>query len=697
MRSSIHALKSRRRTQPRIDVLEDRQLLSTITVNTTADETAADSTMSLREAIELSDGTLSVSALSTQEKAQVSGAVGSTNTIDFNIPTTDPGHNATTGVWTIAVNSDLPVISTNAAVIDGYSQPGAAKNTLAQGDNAKLAIALAAGGSFGVRLAQSGSQLFGLDIENFAQSGVLITAPGNVQVAGCFIGTDASGEVAAGDGTGVAIDSSSNTIGGPGVGDRNVISGNSYYGVNVPAGAENFLNITPTGNLVENNIIGLDAAGTKALGNHEEGVVDNGSGDIYGGTAPGTGNVISGNGNSGLTATGSVTIQGNYCGTDATGNVAIGNGTSGEGISDLGVTSTTISTVITNNLVSGNYIGIEVSSDSQDVAVSQASESPSSFTISGNLIGTNAAGTAALGNTEYGLYLFVAETATVVNNVISGNGTGVFDENIQNWATTLFQGNKIGTDRTGQAPIGNTGAGISQLNSSNVTIGGTAAGQGNVIAYNGSYGIRAGGSTSDLFTRNSIFDNAKAGILANSAVVPPVLSFTPNAGSTGTLDGTLAESPNASYVVEIFSDPTQPLPGQEQGKTFLEDGDGHDRRFGKWHVLVDRTRRRILHGRCDLPLQWHVEFLKRGRFGGAGGLADCCLIVGQSIDRRSFGDLHGRGDRAVLPGNTDGNSHLYHRRPGTDARDPRARRRQRPSPLHHLDAIRRTAHDLRFL
>src|SRR5580704_2877152 len=103
MRSSIHALKSRRRTQPRIDVLEDRQLLSTITVDTTADETAADSTMSLREAIEVSNGTLSVSALSTQEKAQVSGAVGSANTIDFNIPTTDPGYNATTGVWTITV------------------------------------------------------------------------------------------------------------------------------------------------------------------------------------------------------------------------------------------------------------------------------------------------------------------------------------------------------------------------------------------------------------------------------------------------------------------------------------------------------------------------------------------------------------------------------------------------------------------
>ncbi len=40
------------------------------------------------------------------------------------------------------VNSDLPTINTNAAIIDGYSQPGASKNTLANGDNAKLAIAI---------------------------------------------------------------------------------------------------------------------------------------------------------------------------------------------------------------------------------------------------------------------------------------------------------------------------------------------------------------------------------------------------------------------------------------------------------------------------------------------------------------------------------------------------------------------------
>ena len=74
---------------------------------------------------------------------------------------------------------------------------------------------------------------------------------------------------------------------------------------------------TPLGNTVENNIIGLTAAGTAVLGNDQAGVAD---------TAPGTmigpGNVISANLIgvliSGATAT-DVTVIGNLIGTDSTG------------------------------------------------------------------------------------------------------------------------------------------------------------------------------------------------------------------------------------------------------------------------------------------------------------------------------------------------------------------------------------------
>ena len=55
--------KLRRKKRTQLEVLEDRQLLATITVNTTADSTTAGATLSLRQAIEVSDGSLAVSSL----------------------------------------------------------------------------------------------------------------------------------------------------------------------------------------------------------------------------------------------------------------------------------------------------------------------------------------------------------------------------------------------------------------------------------------------------------------------------------------------------------------------------------------------------------------------------------------------------------------------------------------------------------
>src|SRR5262249_45308006 len=148
-----------------------------------------------------------------------------------------------------------------------YSQPGSSKNTLAHGDNAKLTIELRGPlSSFsGLTIAQQGSRIFGLDIQRF-QDGVEITAGGNVQVAGCFIGTDPTGESYATNGNGVVIENSYNLIGGPNVADRNVISGNTGgSGIYVEDQKYNVLGIEPTGNVIENNFIGLDATGTKVV------------------------------------------------------------------------------------------------------------------------------------------------------------------------------------------------------------------------------------------------------------------------------------------------------------------------------------------------------------------------------------------------------------------------------------------------
>jgi hypothetical protein len=571
--------KSLRRKPLKVELLEDRQLLATIAVNTTADDSTADSTLSLREAIEVSNGTLAVSSLSTQEQAQVSGAVGASNTINFNIPTTDPGYSAATGVWTIKLQSALPAISTDSAIINGYSQPGALENTLAQGDNARLTIALdGAGAAIGLTIAQPGSQVLGLDIAHFANDGVLVTAAGNVQVAGCFISTDPTGETADGSATGVEIDNSSNLIGGPNVADRNVLSGsgNDFTsdfahngdGIYVPDKANNPLGITPSGNVIENNIIGLDAKGTKVLDNGNVGVEDDGSGDVYGGTAAGLGNVISGNFFADLSTTGNVTIEGNYIGTDVTGTVAVqGTQPTGEGIISMEpATATSIAMTITNNLISGSYKGIELI---------QTVGSQSSYTIANNLIGTDASGSRALVTKGVGIDLQSVENATVQDNVISAYETGVRTTTATpsgELQHDVFQGNLIGTDKTGTVALGNTLHGIEIESGTGITIGGTDPGQGNVIADNGYYGIYLVAGEQIQITRNAIFGNAQQGIyenyLTNGPIGPPTLTFTPGTGGTGTLSGTIASAKkNASYVFEIFSDPTSQL---GVGQTFVQ-------------------------------------------------------------------------------------------------------------------------------
>jgi parallel beta-helix repeat protein len=565
--------KLRRKTRMRLELLEDRQLLATLTVNTTADGASPDATLSLRQAIDVSDGTLAVSSLSTQEQAQVSGAVGTSNIIDFNIPTSDSGYSAATGVWTIAIQSALPAISTNAAIINGYSQPGALENTLAQADNAKLVIAIDGAGlgtADGLTIGQPGSQVSGLDIENFLGDGIVITSGGNVQVSGNFIGIDPTGETAAPNGYGVVLENSLNTIGGPNVGDRNVISGNSSdgYGVYVPDQAENPLNIIPTGNLIENNFIGTDAAGTKGFSKGQSGVADFGSGNTYGGTTAGLGNVISGNAGDGLKSTGNITIEGNFVGTDATGNAALGNGGFGLACGGAVGSNAAITIVISNNVVSGN--------GESGISVQPASQTLSTFTITNNLIGTNAAGTAALGNASVGLQLGSVENATVLNNLISGNNLGVqlsgFGPDVEH---NVFQGNLIGTDKTGLVALGNTEGGMYLSAAIGNAIGGTGPGQGNVIAFNGLNGIYVSGGDQNLLTQNSVFGNTGPGIQfvsgANGSVAAPVMTFTPGAGGSGTLAGTLTEKANATYIVEVFSNPSVPVAGQEQGKTFVQD------------------------------------------------------------------------------------------------------------------------------
>jgi len=96
-------------------------------------------------------------------------------------------------------------------------------------------------------------------------------------------------------------------------------------------------------------------------------------------------------------------------------------------------------------------------------------------------------------------------------NVISGNtGIGLDLGNVSN---DLVQGNFIGTDLGGTIQLGNNGTspnqdGILITGGGNNTIGGTAAGEGNTIAFNTGPGVQVGQSAGDATTGNSIRGNA---------------------------------------------------------------------------------------------------------------------------------------------------------------------------------------------
>ena len=150
----------------------------------------------------------------------------------------------------------------------------------------------------------------------------------NNAVSGNLIGTDLTGTVALGNAAnGVSVfHAPSNTIGGKATGAGNVISGNGTYGVSI-FGAD------ASSNNVQGNSIGTDITGTRDLGNVSSGVFVSAPGNIIGGTLPGAGNLISGNGFVGVRINGALasgnSVAGNLIGTQVDGTSPLGNTTEG--------------------------------------------------------------------------------------------------------------------------------------------------------------------------------------------------------------------------------------------------------------------------------------------------------------------------------------------------------------------------------
>ena len=352
----------------------------------------------------------------------------------------------------------------------------------------------------------------------------------NNLIYGNFIGTDYSGNLELGNGRhGVVIyDGVQGTqVGGTGTGQGNIISGNTSSGVIIDGNGVS----TTSGNVIQANIIGLNAAGTATLGNGESGVriFGDAGANTIGGPTSSARNVISGNidGIYIQEADGSV-IQGNYIGTDATGLIDLGNSDRGIQL-ESGANNTTVggTSAGARNVICGN--------DNDGIIIADGANPGQNATgniVQGNYIGAAADGTTALGNTGHGVHL-----TTVDNNTIGGTATGAGNIIANNsWAGVQIQDNTA---------TGNT---IS----------------GNAIYANGGLGIDLG---NDGVTANDAGDGDGG---ANNLQNFPVLSKTVTNGVDSiTVEGALNSTANSYFRIEFFASGTADGSGYGEGETYL--------------------------------------------------------------------------------------------------------------------------------
>lgn len=190
-------------------------------------------------------------------------------------------------------------------------------------------------------------------------------------------------------------------------------------------------------------------------------------------------------------------------------------------------------------------------------------------TVSGNRIGTTPAGTAAIPNSSSGIYLVSGASQNLVSgNVISGNGDGFgYGILIADPGTddNVISSNLIGLRPDGGA-LGNAFAGIGISNGSKDSII-----YQNRIAHNASLGISMydAPTTGHTIRENSISNHGFAGIAigpANHTQTQPSLSSAVSDTGGLTLSGSLNSAPSSAFRIEFFANDA---PGWGGGATFI--------------------------------------------------------------------------------------------------------------------------------
>ncbi len=411
------------------------------------------------------------------------------------------------------------------------------------------------GGGHGVRMSgtATGTMIGGSSpadrntISGNGNAGVLFYGAGvsGNSIQGNYIGLGVDGSTGIGNsncGICSANGANTNTIGGDGAGEGNIISSNGVGAIYFAGSGGS--------NVIQGNYMGTDYLGTSVRGNNNFGItIDENDNNTIGGSNAGARNIISGNSGAGLSLTGgsnSNTVSGNYIGLGSDGSTVIGNGSGGVYIENPSSNNTIGGTTSdARNIISGN----------SDSGVVIAGSTANTNVVSGNYIGTDSTGAIDKGNATYGIVLDNSSSNTVGGttgvtvggnctgacNVISGNGAdgiwfyGDFAD------SNNIKGNYIGTDVSGNIGLGNSNSGINITNSSDSNlIGGSTAAERNIISDNDYHGIgmySSANALNNVISGNYIgtgadgttdLGNAWEGVYANDHVQSTLIGGTTN-------------------------------------------------------------------------------------------------------------------------------------------------------------------------
>ena len=369
--------------------------------------------------------------------------------------------------------------------------------------------------------------------------------------------------------------------------------GSTIKGLDIVNFTGNGIVVLSDGNSILGNFVGVDPTGTTRAPN---------------GTFPSSGDGIR-----------IVSASNNLIGSTLVADRNIASGNAINGIHVLG----SISAPATGNLIQGNFVG--VAADGKSSVGTRTEPAPAPGAAEGNNLGGIEISGGEL-NT-------VGGTAAGARNVVGFNGIGI---QLNNGAQlNTIQGNFSGVGADGTTPVGNLLQGIA-LRSSNGfgaplgpaqpfepgvsfnTIGGTAAGAGNLVEFNGTGGVSVFGNpvsasgqpnVGNAIEGNSIFENGRKFASASSAPTPllgidltngftfpredgstandasghgaandpnnfqnfPVLTTVKSNGGQTTITGTLNQSvsPNTTFRIEFFANDTDPLGLPAEGQQFI--------------------------------------------------------------------------------------------------------------------------------